>query len=271
MGTSRRTRHPLAIGAAVLAVLTLVSGVALGAARPSIGVRADRALTPVSVGQSAVVGLTVTTSGVASPVHLAVTGVPSTLRATITPSRLDPEPARSGAAGRTTTRATLRVTALEATPPGTRTLTVTATAAAGPGQVARATATVRVAVVRSFTLSGTVVQPLTPGTSVPLDLRLTNPGPRPVIVTGLTVAVRSVDRTAAAVAAGLPCTPADYAVTAYTGGRLTLGAGRTTSLTGAGVRPAHLPRVTMLDTASDQDGCRGARLTLSLTGTGRVR
>lgn len=270
MGTSRRTRHRLAIGAAVLAVLTLVTGVALGATRPSIGVRADRALTPVSAGQSAVVGLTVTTSGVASPVRLAVTGVPSTLRATLTPSRLDPQLARAGA-GRTTTRATLRVTALEATPPGTRSLTVTATAASGRGTVARATATVRVVVVPTFTLSGAVVEPLTPGTGVPLDLRLTNPGPRPVTVTGLTVAVRRVDRTAAAVAAGLPCTPADYAVTAYTGGRLTLGAGRTTSLTGAGVPPAHLPRVTMLDTASDQDGCRGARLTLSLSGTGRVR
>jgi hypothetical protein len=51
------------------------------------------------------------------------------------------------------------------------------------------------------------------GGALPLNLTLANPNKQALSITNLTVTVQSVQRTPAAFALNLPCSPADYSVT----------------------------------------------------------
>jgi hypothetical protein len=122
---------------------------------------------------------------------------------------------------------------------------------------------------KPFTIAGNLTGLLTPGTSRSLELTLTNPNKKPVAVSNLTVTVQAVTRSADAIARNLPCTPADYAVTQYGGPYpLTIPGSTSSALSTLGVPAAGFPRVAMLNTATNQDGCKGATLTLAFAGAG---
>lgn len=115
----------------------------------------------------------------------------------------------------------------------------------------------------AFTITGSLAGMPVPGTTVPISVNLTNPHPFPIVVSGLTVrldriAGRGVRR----------CGPADFVVHQFSGRYgFVLGALRTSTLSHLGLRPPAWPQVAMLDRPVNQDGCKGAHLTLVITGT----
>jgi hypothetical protein len=111
---------------------------------------------------------------------------------------------------------------------------------------------------------------LAPGISRPLDLTITNPNKKALSVTNLTVTVQSVARTPFAVSHSQPCTPSDYAVTQYGGSYpLTVPGSSSAPLSSLGVTSSAQPKVAMLNRPVNQDGCKGATLTLAYSGSGQ--
>jgi hypothetical protein len=168
---------------------------------------------------------------------------------------------------------TLQVSTTSSTPDGTSTIYLVASGKDAGGTTRFAYASVELVVsttVRAFTISGDLSGALAPGVSLPLDLQLTNPNNKPVSVGNLSVSIQEVRRTATAVARGLPCSGSDYAVTQYAGPYpLTVPTQSTRSLSQLGVPPAQRPQVSMVNRPVNQDGCKGATVTLSYSGSGQ--
>ncbi|MFC4397980.1 hypothetical protein [Arthrobacter sedimenti] len=121
---------------------------------------------------------------------------------------------------------------------------------------------------KTFTISGNLDTPLTPGASIPLNLSFSNPNNKALALSSLSVSITSITRTQTAVAGGLPCTPADYVVTNYSGQYpLTVPVG-TSKLEALRPLREEWPRIAMLDTTLNQDGRKGATLQLSYSGAG---
>ncbi|MDP9294287.1 MAG: hypothetical protein M3O90_07690 [Actinomycetota bacterium] len=118
-----------------------------------------------------------------------------------------------------------------------------------------------------FRISGIPSGRLAPGRSALLNLVLTNPNAFPITVRSLTVRMRTISAPRASL--GLSCSSPDFTVAQFAGGGLRLRAASTTSLGRMGVARALWPRVSMPDRAVDQDGCKGASLTLDYRGVGR--
>lgn len=117
-----------------------------------------------------------------------------------------------------------------------------------------------------FVIGGDLSRPLEPGSEVPLDLVLSNPGPVAITVTGLDMSIGAVSAPLAADAR--PCVGEDFAVTQFSGAYgFTLGAVTTTSLSQLGFSEQQWPRVTMLNRAVNQNGCKGASLRFDFSGT----
>lgn len=116
-------------------------------------------------------------------------------------------------------------------------------------------------------IGGGLANPLSPGTSQRLNLRLTNPYRFDLLVTKLTVRV-AIDADHAS--AGCSAT-SDFAVRAIARKAypIRVRAGRAATLRALGVRAARLPVVAMLNLPTDQNACRGARLQLRYSGTAR--
>lgn len=117
----------------------------------------------------------------------------------------------------------------------------------------------------SFAISGRF-GPLWPGTSQSVDLALSNPNSQAIQISRLTVSVQKV--VAPRASAALPCSAADFSVSQYSGAYpLTVPADATVHLSDLGVAAAHGPQLQMLDRPVNQDGCQGATVTLSYSGT----
>ena len=167
-----------------------------------------------------------------------------------------------------TAQATLTVATAPTTPVGKTDFTLKATS--GTTQVSSQAQLHVLEANRTFGVSGSVDGLLAPGVSSPLDLQISNPNNKSIAVTNLTVAINQVIRTPMAVAANLPCTTADYNLVQYSGQYpLTVVPG-TRSLSALGVSQTKWPRIQMLDTAQLQDGCKGATLKLTYSGTGQA-
>lgn len=155
----------------------------------------------------------------------------------------------------------LEVATSSTTAPGSYPLTITATGAA-----ARATATVTLVVTTSgkdFAISAPAVTVPGPGASVSLDLGLVNPNSQALSITNLTVTVASVTKAGTGV-----CTTSDYAVQQYSGSYPLVVGGRSSTSLSALSPSASWPRLVMVNTNTDQSGCKGAALRLALTGAG---
>ncbi|WP_309617451.1 hypothetical protein [Salinibacterium sp.] len=122
--------------------------------------------------------------------------------------------------------------------------------------------------IESFSISGSLDAPLRPGLSSSLDLELKNPYGQRLRIRDLAVAVESVK--APNETAALPCTAGDFATTPATG-TIALPARSATTLSALGLDEASWPQVAMLNTSTNQDGCKDATLILSYTATGETR
>jgi hypothetical protein len=117
----------------------------------------------------------------------------------------------------------------------------------------------------TLVIAGSPARRLMPGGGVPLDLKLTNPRGSRLLVSRLTVTIARVSAPAAD--AVHPCTIKDFAVSQFSGAYgFALARSSTRSLTQLGTPPDRWPAVLMLDRAVNQDGCKGASITLSYGG-----
>jgi hypothetical protein len=120
-----------------------------------------------------------------------------------------------------------------------------------------------------FTIAGDAIGPLWPGIPRPLDLALANPNNGPIQVTGLTVGIAGV--TAPHATDARPCSREDFRVQQFTGNfPVTVPARSNRSLDLAGIPSPSWPQVEIINRAIDQDGCQGATLSLSYSGTART-
>lgn len=120
-----------------------------------------------------------------------------------------------------------------------------------------------------FAIDGDLGESIRPGTQIALDLTISNPHDRVLIVTDLRVTVASVH--APNSSATLPCSVDDFVVAQVpTTFEATVDATASSTLGELGIPAAHWPLIGMPDSSSNQDGCKGATMTLAYTATGRI-
>ena len=229
--------------------------------KPGIAVQITPSSRNVDQGQATSYSATVSsTGGFAGTVLMAVTGLPAGAASSFSPTSV------KLTAG-STVQLSMNVSTASTTVGGDYDLTVTGQSGATKSAAVKTQLRVK-APLRVFGLSGDAPGLLAPGTSRSLDLGFNSPD-KSIDVGSLTVSITGVLRTPKAVAANLPCTAQDYAVTQYSGRYpLTVPSGGS-SLSQLGVASAQWPRIAMLDTPRLQDGCKGAVLQLAYTGSGQ--
>lgn len=120
----------------------------------------------------------------------------------------------------------------------------------------------------TFAITGSLSEPIEPGVLVPLDLEIFNPHEVPMTISDLSVTVESV--TAPNATTLHPCSVDDFDVEQMVSTTdVTIGARATSSLEELDVSNVDLPKVGMLNTSANQDGCKGASLTLTYSASGR--
>jgi hypothetical protein len=120
-----------------------------------------------------------------------------------------------------------------------------------------------------FAIEGSATEAISPGVRAPLDVRLTNPHDHPMAVADLRVSVQKVSAPHADDAH--PCAAGDFTVDqGPTGRKVTVAPRSTSTLSSLGLARATFPQVRMLNRAANQDGCKGASLTLAYTATGTL-
>ena len=119
----------------------------------------------------------------------------------------------------------------------------------------------------AFTVTGDLQRAISPGDLVPLDLTLQNPNGTAIAIDQLRVTLGRVDAPNAG--PGHPCTTADFEVRPLSVGvTLTLSGGGTATLEDLGVAERDWPAVGMVNRPVNQDGCKGASLTLHYEASG---
>jgi hypothetical protein len=226
-------------------------------AAASFTVSASPSSVTVAAGSPATYTVSLTRTNFTSSVSFSVSsGLPAGAAASFNP------------ASTTGSSSTLTVnTANATTPDGSYTLTIQAVG----GSLTRTTTVTLVVSTpvsgSGFTIGGSLSGLFYPGLSQPLNLSLTNPNSFDLSITNLTVSVQVVSAPNAN--ATHPCSAADYTVQQFSAYPIRLLTSRTRTLSELGYTSAQWPQVTMLDTTSNQDGCKGASLKLTYTGTAR--
>jgi len=118
-----------------------------------------------------------------------------------------------------------------------------------------------------FAIKGDVTEIISPGVMVPLDLEITNAQNFPLTVTGLAVTVRAVNAPNAG--DGRPCSRADFAVDQTNQLEFRVAAGASSTLSGLDFARYTWPKIGMLDRPVNQNGCKGASLTLHYAALGK--
>ncbi|MEA5453772.1 hypothetical protein SPF06_03465 [Sinomonas sp. JGH33] len=214
----------------------------------------------ISPGSSGVYSLAITRTNMPGPITFSVAGAPSGVTASFSPN-----PATGGTSS-------LQVSASASAPAAKTTLYIVGSGQDPTGTTRYAYASVQFEVLsngKAFTITGSLDSPLAPGLSKPLALGFSNPNSQTLAITNLSVTLTGVTRTADAVSKGLPCSIADYAVTQYSGPYPLAAPVGTSSLASLGVPSSQWPKVSMLDTTANQDGCKGATLLLGFSGSGQ--
>jgi hypothetical protein len=128
------------------------------------------------------------------------------------------------------------------------------------------TLTVTAAQQDAVTIAGSPARRLMPGAVVPIDLLLTNAHASRLVVASMSARIQGLSAPNAD--AAHPCTTADFAVSQFSGSYgFALAPSSTRSLAELGIAPDQWPAVTMLDRPINQDGCRGATITLAYGAT----
>jgi hypothetical protein len=121
----------------------------------------------------------------------------------------------------------------------------------------------------SFEISASPTEPMAPGVQVPLDLSLQNTNQTSMSVTDVKVIVRRVDAPNAT--EQLPCLIDDFTVEQVADDLdLTLPPDATSSLSGLSLPSGQWPQVGLRNTSVNQDGCKGASLTLDFSASGAL-
>ncbi|MEV8146812.1 hypothetical protein AB0O52_01535 [Arthrobacter sp. NPDC080073] len=199
--------------------------------------------------------------GFSGNVSLSATGLPPGATASFSPAVV--------AAGPGSGSATLNVSTTSATPLGTYSLSLKGNSGTLQSAVVVISLTVTAGQHQPFTISGGPAGVLAPGYSVSVDLQLANPGNNNINVTGLTVSITGITRTAQAVANNRPCNPSDYVITQFSGSYPISAPPGNSSLSTSGFSANQWPQIKMLNSSLNQDGCKGATLQLSYSGTGQ--
>jgi len=110
---------------------------------------------------------------------------------------------------------------------------------------------------QDYALDGDARTALLPGTSSPIDLRITNPNPVPITVVSNSTTVST---------GTVACDPSDFAMVHELGTPVEVPPRSTRSLSQLGVPQDDWPTVAMVETASDQDACQDLVLTLHYQG-----
>lgn len=163
--------------------------------------------------------------------------------------------------------ATVQVATDSATRDGTYPITVTGTSGGSSQTVTAALVVDSKLSSKPFSLGGTPVGAIAPGTAgATVDLTVTNPNNQDLAITNLTVTVTGTS-------GGSGCGPSNFAVRQYAGRYpLTVPAhANAQTLTSLGAAAADLPRVTLVDLASNQDACKGATISLAYSGSAQTR
>jgi hypothetical protein len=121
----------------------------------------------------------------------------------------------------------------------------------------------------AFDIEGDATGPIAPGVQVPIELRFINKHPSAMTISDLQVSLQSLSAPSAT--AHHPCSVDDYALTQMPDRiEWSVPANTTLSLEQLGVQRQEWPQITMRDRASNQDGCKGATLTLGYTARGEL-
>ncbi|WP_246036175.1 hypothetical protein [Sinomonas susongensis] len=226
----------------------------------SISLSSSPSTVSIAPGSSGVYSLTLSRTNLDGPISLSVVGLPTGVTATFSPNP---------ATGNTST---LQVTASPSAAAGTNTLSIVGSGQDASGKTQYGYANVQLQVLsngKAFTISGSAASPLAPGVSQPLGLSFSNPNNQGISITNLSVTVMGITRSAAAIAGNLPCTTADFAVVQYSGPYPVSIPSGNSSLSSLAVPGSQWPKLTMLDRPANQDGCKGATIALSYSGSGQ--
>lgn len=119
----------------------------------------------------------------------------------------------------------------------------------------------------SFTISGNVSRPVSPGSLELLDLELDNPEDVAIAIDRIAVALVGIDAPRAD--ADHPCSTADFEVRQLAVGVVVRLAGNSAdNLSGLELPSENWPAVGMLNRPVNQDGCKGASLMLGYEASG---
>jgi len=109
-------------------------------------------------------------------------------------------------------------------------------------------------------ITGNVQVPLSPGVVSPVTIRINNPNPRTVSMQRVRVNIAGISAPNAD--AAHRCTRVDFEIHQMPRLALRVPAGRVTDLAGLGLPVASWPTLAMRNLPSNQDGCKGAIVTL---------
>jgi hypothetical protein len=109
-------------------------------------------------------------------------------------------------------------------------------------------------------ISGTVSTRLSPGVVAPITVSFHNSNPRAIAMRKLRVKIGRVSAPLAT--AAHPCGRVDFQIKQLHKRNLLIPAGRTTDLAGLGIQASRWPTLTMRNRPVNQDGCKGATVTL---------
>jgi hypothetical protein len=227
----------------------------------SFSLNASPASVTLAPGATAAYSIQLSRTNFPGPVNLAVVGgLPTGSVATFSPNPV------------TGISSTLQVTTSMSAPSGNYTLYLVGSGPDPTGKTQYAYASVQLVLdstLKQFTLSGNLSGLLAPGIARPLDLQISNPNTKALSVTNISVSIAGVTRTSTAIGRNLSCGLTDYTVLQYSGPYpLTVGPG-SSSLSGLGIPASSWPTIGMTDTRTNQDGCKGATLQLTYSGSGQ--
>lgn len=235
-------------------------------AAPKLSIKATPASGSVAAGASATFTLKIK-PGTGHP-KLKATGLPSGATASFK--------VKASKKAKLPASATMTVKTGASTPAGTYSVAVTGKSGAASGR-----GTVHLTVTadtpppppveqppspKVFGVSAASTTPIAPGSPQDLDLLVQNLTTVEITIQGLTMKVGSVDAPQAA--PGNPCTAADFTATQLgQGAGFSIPPGGSRKLSEVGIAPASRPAVALADRAVNQDGCRGATVTMEVEGT----
>ena len=263
-GPTRRTAtgaKALLVGLLIIptsagAILVASQGPSQGNKATGVTIQASPSSQVISLNDSVIYPVSLTAnndfSGTISPT---VSGLPVHTTAAFTPTTVQLAPGKT---------ATILLTVMTSDSPAQGQAELTIATAASPSQATGITVQLNVqpSTNKTFAFSGDLDTPLSPGATVPLNVSISNPNNKTLTLNSLSVSITGIRRTEAALAASLPCTRDDYTVSNYNGHPLTIPGGHS-SLQSLEIPPALWPKISMLDTFLNQDGCKGATLSLA--------